>query len=244
MKKILILVGVASCLLFLVTCVNKPTGEQENKYRFAINGVLVKDMNYRWDIAYFVIQRDSLPFDSAVVIVEDDTLYSYGNGEYSLAASFSTFHPKDTLNVVISCASDSFTFSKKIVMPDTFHIIDIVPKRQNPGGETRYIYWTASQYASGYFVIVSHPPAVGHNALVSYNYTQETIDRAAFRTSQGDLDTGTYLVYVVSYRETFLLYDTNFDLPDGLPEGNLDGAIGTIGAGVIAPRDSIEVTSL
>jgi hypothetical protein len=35
----------------------------------------------------------------------------------------------------------------------------------------------------------------------------------------------------------------SFGLPGGLPTGNIDGANGTIGAGVIAPLATIEVVS-
>jgi hypothetical protein len=244
MKKASIFLVAGLCLLLFTGCANKPVSPVTT-YKFTIDGVVVKDMNYREDIAYFVVQRDSLPFDSAVITVESETLSSYGSGEYYFALPFTVFIPRDTLNIIISCASDSVTFNKRIVMPDTFRITDILPSRLDPGGDSRVIYWTASQYASGYFVVVSHSPAVGHNALVSYNSTTETIDRSAFRTSQDGLITGTYPVYVVSYRESFLSYiGMIFAIPDSLPTGNIDGANGTIGAGVIAPKDSIVVTTL
>ena len=240
MKKILILVLVGLGLFLFLKCgkgVNSPQTGQ-----FIINGALVKDMTNNWDIVEFIIRRDSVLFNSAIVTVDGDTIASYGNGRYFRLTLANKLHPKDTLNIVISSSSDSVVFTKNIIMPDTFHITYILPNRDNPGGGTRNIYWTLSQYTSGYFVVVSYPSAVGHNQLVSYNSTQETIDPSAFRTSQGDLVSGTYSVYVVSYRESFVSYTgIPFSLPSGLPSGNINGASGTIGAGVIAPKDYIIV---
>ncbi|MCJ7508146.1 MAG: hypothetical protein MUO85_05370 [candidate division Zixibacteria bacterium] len=242
MKNVSIFLVVGLCLLLFIGCANKPVSPVST-YKFTIDGVLVKDMNLMQDIAYFIVQRDSLPFDSADVIVEGDTLESYGSGEYYLVGPFTTFHPNDTLDITITSESDSVTFTKKIIMPDTFRITDIAPGRLNPGGGSSVIYWTASQYASGYFVVVSNPPAVGHNALVDYNSTQEEILQSAFQDIHNNVIPGIYSVYVVSYRESFLLYDPYFDLPNGLPRDNLQfyEANGTIGAGVIAPKDSIIV---
>jgi len=53
--------------------------------------------------------------------------------------------------------------------------------------------------------------------------------------------TGTYQINLVSYRASFLYYPgMEFYLPAGLPSGNIQGANGTIGAGVIAPPVSLE----
>lgn len=241
MKKILILVLAGLCLFLSLRCgkgVNSPQTGQ-----FIINGALVKDMTNSQDIVEFIVRRDSVLFDSAIVTVDGDTIASYGyGGRYYRVTLANKLHPKDTLNIVISSPSDSVVFTKNIIMPDTFHITYILPNRDNPGGETRNIYWTLSQYTSGYFVVVSCSSAVGHNKLVDYNSTQETIDPSAFRTSQGGIVPGTYSVYVVSYRESFISYTgIPFSLPSGLPSGNINGASGTIGAGVIAPKDYIIV---
>jgi hypothetical protein len=243
MKRIIGFLVVSLCLFLFIGCENKPTSP-ETTYKFTINGVVVKDINYREDIAYFVVQRDSIPFDSAVITIEGDTVSSYGSGEYYSVSPFTVFWPKDTLDIVISC--DSTTFSKRIVMPDTFHITNIWPPQENPNGDPRYVSWSGSDSASGYFIAVfnsSDSQAVGYTSLVDYNFTENReVPRTTFRnSSQTEVIPGTYYVYVVAYRESFLLYDFGFDLPGGLPTGNIDGANGTIGAGVIAPKDSIIV---
>jgi len=243
MKKISILVLAGLCLFLFLRCGNGVISP-ETGHQFIINGALVKNMTYNQDVIEFTIRRDSVLFNSAIVTVEKDTIASYGYGRYFRVTPADKLHPKDTLNIVVSFPSDSVTFTKDIIMPDTFHITDILPNYQNPNGQnTMLIYWTASQYASGYFVVVSNPPAVGHNQLVSYNYTMETIDPSAFTTSQGGIVYGTYSVYVASYKESFISYTgIPFSLPSGLPSGNVNGASGTIGVGVISPKDSIVVT--
>jgi len=51
-------------------------------------------------------------------------------------------------------------------------------------------------------------------------------------------------VFLVSYRASFVYYSgMEFYLPAGLPSGNISGANGTIGAGVVAPSASIEAVS-
>jgi hypothetical protein len=198
-------------------------------------------MEHNCDFVEFNILKDSSPYDSAMITVNDDTIPNTGNGIY--CSYMVELVPKSAHSVKVVCPNHNFSLSRYINVPDTFHITDILPSRQNPGGDTTYIYWTASQYNAGCFVVVSHPPAAGHNERVNYSSAMETILPSAFRSSRTDiLIEGTYSVYVVSYCESFLLYNFYFNFPYGLPKDNLSGAKGTIGAGVIAPKDSIVVT--
>ncbi|HEX9916934.1 MAG TPA: hypothetical protein VGB16_04280 [candidate division Zixibacteria bacterium] len=241
MKKMSVFLVVGLCLLLFTGCANKPVSPVST-YKFTIDGVLVKDMASGYDVAWFRVLKDSLAYDSAIITVDSDTVPNFIGHNYM---NFDVvLKPESTYTVKVSCPNYDFSLTKYIIIPDTFHI-SIIDPVVNRGGQQTTISWTASQYASGYFVIVSppSPEAVGHSALV--NSSPETVDPPAFRTtSQDRVIYGTYLVYVVSYRESYLLYNYLFSIPDSLPTGNLNGANGTIGAGVIAPEGFIVVTTL
>ncbi|MFQ6032404.1 MAG: hypothetical protein ACE5K2_05720, partial [Candidatus Zixiibacteriota bacterium] len=88
------------------------------------------------------------------------------------------------------------------------------------------------------------PGLVGCTTLDEFNNRRETIPREAFRIGEEIVIYGIYEVYVIAYFRSFLEYrGMPFELPGGLPTNNLDGANGTIGAGVVAEKKYIRVVT-
>jgi len=233
-------------LMLSLSCGGKVTTRTNPpEYKFTINGVVVKDMNLGKDIAYFAILRDDDPFEGAVVKVGSDTLVNQGNGNYYLEG-FPLFSFEQTVTILISSTDDDFDLTKSVVIPGDFSIVELPEDdKLNVGGHSIDISWTPSVHASGFFLSMVRP-----GGLSGYTMRDENKDRTekilpeAFRTSQDLVEEGFYEVYVIAYSESFLYYPgISFEMLPGLPTGNINGANGTIGAGVIAPSVTIEVTS-
>jgi hypothetical protein len=231
------------CLLLSFSCGGKVTSRSKpTKYKFTINGVLVKDMNLGYDIAYFAILRDGNPLGGAVVKVGNDTLANQGNGNYYLDGS-PLFNYGQTISISISSAEDDFTLNTSVLMPGSFQITDINHTTVTSAQANQVvIQFSTSAGASGYFKSIVKPDGTnGYTALIPAIEIGETgIDPDAFYDGE-EFKIGTYELNLVSYRSSFVYYPgMEFYLPAGLPTDSLSGANGTIGAGVIAPRATIE----
>jgi len=244
LKKIglVILIG----LILSFSCGGKVTTRSNpTKYKFTINGVVVKDLSLGKDIAYIKVLRDSVAFDTAVVKVGGYTLNNQKGGKYFKEAS-TLFNFGQNVSLSISSTKDSFSLDTSVIMPGSFYInqLPLDGDTLNPGGKSVKVTWSISLLASGYFLTVATPDivpgAVGFTKLVKGN--EETILPDAFRTTQGSLVEGVYELYVIAYYGSFLEYPGMiFELPIGLPTNNIENANGTIGAGVVAQKKRIRV---
>jgi hypothetical protein len=230
-------------LTILLSCGGKiTTRPKPEQNRFTIHGVLVKDLDSGKDFAYFNVLRDSIAFDGATVKVGSYTLTSQGGGDYYKERS-PLFSFGQTVSVSVSSSVDNFNLSTSVIMPGTFQITSINhPTVTAFQSDEVVAYFTLSEKASGYFKSTVRPDGSnGHTVLIpALDYGQTSIDRSAFY--EGDtFVTGTYQVFLVAYNASFVSYpDMPFFLPDGLPQGNLSGANGTVGAGVIAASATIQ----
>ncbi len=249
MKRNLVFLLFFPLVLFLSCGGKTTTRPTKPKYKFTINGVVVKDLSLGKDIAYFTVLRDSTAFDSAVVKVGPDTLENHPGGIYSKEDSY-LFGFEDAIVVRVSSAKDNFAVNFNDTVPGFFHITDItnIVDREVHSGDIPRILFTSSANASGYFISVikrnNTEGAKGHTALIPWdkigNYP---IPADAFGDRFGNFVTGTYLIYLIAYNKSFVAYSPfmKFELPAGLPkDNNISGANGTIGAGVVAPLDSVE----
>lgn len=247
MKRNLFFLLLFSLVLFLSCGGKTTTRPTKPKYKFTINGVVVKDLSLGKDIAYFTVLRDSTAFDSAVVRVGADTLKNQGSGTYYKETPLSF---GQNVSITISCAKDSFSLATSRLIPSNFYIDDLPLDGDtlNPGGQSVPVSWGPSINAFGYFLSVvkpdTTPGVVGYTILDNLNDRSETILPTGFRTSQGTLVYGRYYVYVIAYYKSFLRYpEMPFELAQGLPTDNLSGANGTIGAGVVAEKKYIRVVT-
>ncbi|KPL00555.1 MAG: hypothetical protein AMJ91_04145 [candidate division Zixibacteria bacterium SM23_73_3] len=231
------------CLMLFPSCGGKDTTRTTpEEYKFTVNGVVVKDVNSGKDIAYFAILRDGNPFDGAVVKVGADTLDNQGNGNYYLEG-FPLFSFGQNVSINVSSADDDFNLSTSVLMPGSFQITNINhPTITSAQADQVVVYFSPSSGASGYFKSIVRPSGSnGYTALIPATEIGQTgIAADAFYEGLTFI-TGTYQVFLVSYRSSFLYYPgIEFYLPGGLPADNVSGANGTIGAGVVAPSVSIE----
>ena len=231
-------------IIFFFSCggevVVRPPDDQ---HEFTVNGVLVKDMNTGKDVAYFSILKSGDPFDGAVVKINSDTLDNQGNGNYYLEG-FPLFNYGQSVSVSISSAADQFSLITSRQIPGSFEITDVnhatITSAQSD--DVRVTFSTSSG-ASGYFYSVVRPDGSdGFTALIEPAHFGDTpIQRDAFYDGLDVFVTGTYQVFLVAYNSSFSYYPAmEFYVPGGLPSGNLTGANGAIGAGVVAASASIE----
>jgi hypothetical protein len=220
------------------------TRTEEPEYQFTINGILVKDMNLSIDIAHFNVLRDSDPFSGASVVVGTDTLTNQGGGNYHKEAS-ELFGFGEEVTVTVSSSGDNFSLTKTVVIPGSFQITSFNPPVLTSSNyHLLKIYGSASAGAEGYFIDFIKPNGsngyAGLVSLIEMVQGIEDIPRETFEEG-GEYITGTYTVYAAAYQGGFPSFPgMPFYLPGDLPTGNLSGANGTIGAGVIAPSKSLE----
>jgi hypothetical protein len=247
MKK-LILFLMTAVLLFGYSCGNKPTGPSTEKPTFTIYGAVVKDMNVSKDIVYFTVRRNDTLYNEATVKVGNKTILNSGAGLYDSIFADTTFHVKTAYTDSIISSLDTVTITFGFTMPDTFKIkpLPLPGDTLNAGGHSVVVEWTPSASDSGYFISVAKGDAIlGANLdSATVGETQYTILPKTFQNSASNLVTGYYYVYVVAYNRSFVSYSDTFALPAGLPSNNITGAKGTIGAGVIAIKAIIYVTTL
>jgi hypothetical protein len=246
MKKLILFLMIA-VLAFSFSCGNKPTAPVTEKTTFTINGAVVKDMNSSKDIVYFKVWRNDTLYNDATVKVGNKTILNSGSGLYDSLFADTTFKVKTAYTDSIISSEDSVIITFGFTMPDTFSV------QTSPDKDTFILQefpiqvtWTASSNSSGYFISMvkgdTIPGAMLYSTTISG--TSESIPGDAVRNVFDQLVTGYYWVFVVAYNKSFVSYpDIPFNLPVGLPANNINGANGTIGAGVIAKKVVIYVKS-
>lgn len=247
MKKSILVVWIA-ILLISFSCEKKPTGPTTQKPTFTIYGAVVKDLNLSEDIAVFTVSRNDTLYDEATVKVGNKSIPNGGSGIYYNEFSDTTFHAGTAYIDSIISSQDTVTITFGFTMPDTFSVY-ITPDRDTfrTVDLPVHVNWTASANANGYIISVVKGDTI--SGAVLYSATDDasplSIPNSAFYTSGGSPVTGYYWIYVVAYNKSFPNYPgMPFNLPAGLPANNITGAKGTIGAGVIAKKAVIYVTSL
>lgn len=250
MKKLTLFLMIA-VLLFGYSCGKKPTGPVSKKTTFTVYGAVVKDMNISKDIVYFTVRRNDTLYNGATVKVGNKTILNSGSGLYDSLFADTTFKVKTAYTDSIISSQDTVTITFRFAMPDTFKInpLSLPGDTLNVGGHSVVVDWTPSAGDSGYFISVAKGDTISGAKLYSATLggTSTSIPEETF-FKPGITDTpvtGYYWIYVVAYNKSFVSYsDTPFDLPTGLPANNITGAKGTIGAGVIARKAIIYVTTL
>jgi len=247
MKKSILVIWIA-ILLISFSCEKKPTGPITQKPTFTIYGAVVKDLNLSKDIAAFTVSRNDTLYNGAAVKAGNKSIPNVGSGVYYKEFSDTTFQARTAYMDSIVSSLDTVTITFGFTMPGSFSINPLSSTDSlNRAGHAVTVYWTPSDSSSGYFISVvkgdSIPGAALYSATLSGTYG--TIPREAFHTSADVLVTGYYWIYLIAYNRSFVSYSgIPFQLPQGLPANNITGAKGTLGAGVIARRAVIYVTSL
>lgn len=248
MKPFIFLIGIF--MLVFGGCEKGKKITPPEEHTFQVEGVVVRDLNTEMDIASVSVQRDEEPFQEALIKVnghlldQRDTTGTYWLMEEGL------FTPLFPCSLSVFSEPDSYTVEGLAVMPGGFRI-DSLANRNYPHPPDRLpqLWWSISDSAKGYFVSVvgieTAKEARGYVQLSEYNQRMITIPPEVFRKEgTDDLLPGPYVVWVVAYNRSFVGYHgMPFQIPDGLPEGNVGKDEGTFGAGVIAVTDTIWVVS-
>jgi len=220
------------------------------EHTFRIEGLVVKDLNTKMDIASVSVERDSIPFPEAQVKVNGHLL-----GQIDTTGTYYLSRP-GLVTPLSPCSlfvfSEPDTVEGLAVMPGDFRITSLQPQPYyvyNPTSRPT-VEWSISDSARGYFVSVvgveEADSAKGFTQISPYNQRSASIPLETFwrEGTIEDVLPGPYVVFVVAYNRSFVsYYDIPFQIPDGLPEGNVGKDEGTFGAGVIAVTDTIWVTT-
>lgn len=246
MKKLIVFL-LAGVLLFSFSCKKKSIGPVNEKPTFTIYGVVVKDMNTpAKDIASFTIWRNDTLYDYATVKVGNQNIPNTGSGLYYAALPYNTFEGNTTYIDSIISSQDTVTITFSFTMPDTFRINRLQANDSlNAGGHSVQVSWISSPNATNYVISLAQDTVTGARLFKTIvGSTDTTITPDAFRNTADQLITGDYYIYVVAYNNSFFSYpEMPFELPSDLPSDNITGAKGTIGAGVIARKANIYVTT-
>lgn len=246
MKRLTLFLLVA-ILLFSFSCEKKSTGPITQKPSFTIYGAVVKDLNLSKDIAAFTVSRNDTLYNGAAVKVSNKSIPNVGSGVYYNEFSDTTFHARTAYIDSIVSSQDTVTITFGFTMPGSFSINPLSSTDSlNRAGHAVTVSWTPSDSSSGYFISVVKGDSITGAALYSATLsgTYGAIPRDAFHTSADVLVMGYYWIYVTAYNKSFPSYPgIPFNLPAGLPANNISGAQGTIGAGVIAQKAVIYVTT-
>jgi len=248
MKRLTLFLVVA-IFLFSFSCEKKPTGPTTQKPTFTIYGVVVKDLNISKDIAAFTVSRNDTLYNGATVKAGNKIIPNSGSGAYYQEFSDTTFHTMTAYIDSIISEQDTVTITFGFTMPDTFSI-HITPDKDTfrTIDLPIQVNWTASSNANGYIISVVKGDTISGAVLYSATVDGSPVsipNQTFYTTGMGTLVTGYYWVYVVAYNKSFIGYPgMPFTLPAGLPANNITGAKGTIGAGVIAKKAIIYMTTL
>ncbi len=248
MKKSILFIWMLILLLGF-SCKKKPIGPITEKPTFTIYGVVVKDLNISKDIVSFTVSRNDTLYNNAIVKAGNKVIPNIGSGAYYQEFSDTTFHAMTAYIDSIISVQDTVTITFGFTMTDTFSI-HITPEKDTFRTIDLPIRvdWTASGNANGYIISVVKGDTISGAMLYSATVSgspQGIPNQAFFTTGMGSLVTGYYWIYVVAYNRSFVSYPgMPFTLPSGLPANNISGAEGTIGAGVVAQKAVIYVTSL
>ncbi len=251
MKYLLVLFGIFVLVFGGCEKGKKITPPEEHTYQ--VEGVVVRDLNSGMDIASVSVEKDSIPFLEAQVKVNGHKLGRIdATGTYYLMGP-NLFPPLSPCSLFVFSEPDSYTVQAVAVMPGDFGITSLYP---SPPQTYRYgttpiphTEWSISDSARGYFISVvgvgEADSAKGFTQISPHNERSISIIKETFQ-KKGTTEPlpGPYVVWVVAYNRSFVgYYDIPFQLPAGLPEGNVEKGQGTFGAGVIAVTDTIWVTT-
>ncbi|MDH4222010.1 MAG: hypothetical protein OEV55_00565 [candidate division Zixibacteria bacterium] len=246
MKKLIIFL-LAAIFLFGFSCKKKPIGPVSEKPTFTIYGVVVKDMNIQKDIASFAVWRNDTLYNYATVKVGNKNIPNIGSGLYYDTLPYNTFEVNTTYIDSIISSLDTVTITFSFTMPDTFYINPLQGNDSiNAGGHSVQLSWTSSANASKYILSLAQDTVTGAGLFkTTVGSTDTTITPEAFRNTADQLVTGDYYTYVVAYNKSFFSYpEIPFALPTNLPTENIGAGVhGTIGAGIIARKANIYVTT-
>ena len=252
LKRVLLPLSAILALLAISCGDTSTTGTVDLQH--VINGVLAYDGATNRIYGYLEITRNGEPFSSAIVrLVAPDTLTSpvflglAGAGVYG--GDFPKSVIRDTSTFQISSSNPTFNFNFVSVIPDTFTMRIASPANKIlRGSQTVGLEWNGSRRAKGYFVIVKptnyQSTAVGDSLLAPLSAAAASISNDAFRDTQGNLQPGTYNIWVVAYTDSPIAYPgLTFNIPDGLTDNlnNRVGIKGRIGAMFIAKKDVLTV---
>ena len=249
MKFFLVLIGIF--ILMVGGCEKGKKVTPPEEHTFQIEGVVIRDLNTRMDMASVSVQRDGEPFAEALVKVNGHKLDQIDTtGTYWLMEE-DLFTPLSPCSLFVFSQPDSYTVKGLAIMPADFEIDTISHQNYIYGSTPRpTVEWSISDSARGYFVSVvgveEADSAKGFTQISPYNQRLASIQLETFhkKDTMGEVLPGPYVVWVVAYNRSFVGYhEIPFQIPDGLPQGNIEKGQGTFGAGVIAVTDTIWVVS-
>jgi hypothetical protein len=225
-----------------------PTGRTRPAPVFSVDLNVVKDLSQGKNIADITFGRNGVPFNNAIIKINDIVIPSTGNGHYFTDSPGFNL-PTGTLTVSFASNDDSYLKSLTINIPDTIRITTLDPPVLNNGLSDVRLQWSAAARATQYIlaVVARNYPAnnsVPLSVLLGSENTIYTIPYTTFEdpNSLNTID-DTYYVYVVAFNLGFGAYAGMpfFPMPAGVPLRTISDPSGQLKYGTVAPLDSIIV---
>jgi hypothetical protein len=239
----------AGIALLAASCGDDTVNPNDEDKR-TIAGVLFYNTDDGTSQCYFRLTEDNAALSDAIVKIGSTVIPSAGGGVYQASSPTITLNPGDAHILRVLSADSTELLSESFLLPDTFSAIVASP--------ANHIYlssgfvqmdWNGSTGSQGYIATVVRPDsalnAVAYAAYASGVTTAAQIGPEAFQKSDGTEVTGTYDIYILSYRGTFYAWpQIFFPLPSGLKTGNIDTEefTGTVGVGTLSRGDYLIVT--
>ena len=240
-------------MVLALSCGDETVNKPDEKDGYVVEGVLFYNYDDESSLCYFELTKDSKAFSDANVKVEGQTIAHTGQGVYHAVSPSFTLTPGGTHTVTIQSSDGDTLFTQDFILPDTFTVIVTNPPNHTPydAGGFVTLEWTGSAYSQGYIVTLVRPDSaldvVPFAEFANAGTSALQIGPSAFQKPDGTDISGTYDVYVLSYRGTFYTWpDIFFPLPSPLPTDNITGKTftGTIGVGTLSKGDYITAVKL
>ncbi len=243
-------------ILFLFVCVSGLFGPGCNQRLvttkpagYTVQGAVVKNLDDSTLSAGIIFDRNDTALAIARVKIANDTLH-YSDGVFG-----KTY---DSLRALLTGSyylklqdSTRYNDSVQFSVPADLAIINISPDTRIYTSATQEVRidFLASAGSNGYaYGVVKADSAYtdsGYSGFVTSLVNSVTIPTDAFRNLSGELDTGWYYIYIYAYSGAPVPVE---NMPTAFPTGltaniarlTLNGFWGAV---VVAPRDSMHVTS-
>jgi|WetSurMetagenome_2_1015567.scaffolds.fasta_scaffold66471_2 hypothetical protein len=241
-KYFIIIISLAA----LISCDNRNSVSRSRvESTYSCDITAVKDYSQRKNIVNLRFWRDNTLFERALIAVNGGVLPSIGGGTY--------FGQTPTILLVggnnqISFADTEKTYNQSITfdLPDSFGV-SYIQDRFPRDAVNNQVNWSPSNRANYYILSVASRgyPADGTTAFTKIfdsSVNSFIIPDTVFENISGFTVNGTYLIYMVAYKDGFGEYPgMQFYLPTGLPQRRVVEPAGYIRYGIVAPVDSIVV---
>jgi hypothetical protein len=240
-----LVISLAAVILFSACDTRNAVNRSKPPVSFQMELTAVKDLSQSTDLVEIQFRRSGEPFSDALIMVNQDTIQSAGNGIYSASSPLINLFAGSN-SVTFESPTDVYSQTIAFELPDAFQITDVTP-RYNQDAVDATVQWSHPNRTSGFILAVVSDGYPGDDTaplslLLGSSVTSFVVPETTFEDSGGEVIPGIYHIYLIAYNGGFGPYPgISFDLPPGIPTRTIADPSGHLRAGTVAPIDSIIV---